>query len=41
VDDLTRLRHLVHPDELDPLDVTDDGDPHVSHLRPRVRFMKQ
>jgi hypothetical protein len=41
VDDLTRPRHALDADELDPLDVTDDGEVHASHLGLELRFRHQ
>ena len=38
VHDLPRLGRLVDSRELDPLDVTDDGDLHISHLERRLGF---
>ena len=38
VDDVARLGYVLDPDELDPLDVTDDGELHISHLGVEVRF---
>ena len=37
--DLPRRRDMVDARELDPLDVSDDRNLHVSHLEPRVRFI--
>ena len=39
--DLARRGHVLDPGELDPLDVTDDRDLHVSHLEPRLRFIRR
>ena len=45
VDDLAGPGNPVDPDELDPLDVPDDGDVHaarpISHRGAGVRFMEQ
>jgi hypothetical protein len=40
MDDLSRLGRMVDSRELDPLDVTDDRDLHISHLEPRLRFTR-
>ncbi len=37
VDDVARHGHVLDPGELDPLDVTDDCEPHTSHLGAAVR----
>jgi hypothetical protein len=38
VHDLARSGNGLDLDELDPLDVTDDGDVHISHLGLGVRL---
>jgi hypothetical protein len=40
MDDLARRGHVFDAGELDPLDVTDDCDLHISHLEPRLRFIR-
>jgi hypothetical protein len=38
VHDLARPRHFLDPDELDPLDMANDSEVHISHLLAGVRF---
>src|SRR4029077_621223 len=41
VHDLPRCGHVIDPRELHPLDVSDYCDLHVSHLEPRLRFIRR
>src|SRR6476620_6533810 len=41
VHDLARRRHALHARELDPFDVTDDGDPHAASILQNERAMRR
>jgi hypothetical protein len=41
VHDLSRRGRMLDARELHPLDVSDDRNLHISHLEPRVRFIRR